>query len=141
MAALLAIVRHGSQSVGCECMSLSMAFPHVLSSIVTFFVNDTATAGISTLSLHDALPILDPERRRAGRHGLRRGVEPSEPVRSEEHTSELQSLRHLVCRLMLEKKNENRHISGSPSDAGICEIACDRRSTTRRVAKYETKHE
>src|SRR5436853_2415604 len=28
-----------------------------------------------------------------------------EPVRSEEHTSELQSLRHLVCRLLLEKKN------------------------------------
>src|SRR5437899_6654750 len=26
--------------------------------------------------------------------------------RSEEHTSELQSLRHLVCRLLLEKKNE-----------------------------------
>src|SRR5205814_2689266 len=29
-------------------------------------------------------------------------------VRSEEHTSELQSLRHLVCRLLLEKKNQNR---------------------------------
>src|SRR5438045_5240060 len=28
-------------------------------------------------------------------------------VRSEEHTSELQSLRHLVCRLLLEKKNRN----------------------------------
>src|SRR5947199_6686581 len=28
--------------------------------------------------------------------------------RSEEHTSELQSLRHLVCRLLLEKKNKNR---------------------------------
>src|SRR5436853_4108134 len=27
------------------------------------------------------------------------------PLRSEEHTSELQSLRHLVCRLLLEKKN------------------------------------
>src|ERR1035438_10616312 len=31
-----------------------------------------------------------------------------ECVRSEEHTSELQSLRHLVCRLLLEKKNRNR---------------------------------
>src|SRR5947199_270239 len=30
------------------------------------------------------------------------------PERSEEHTSELQSLRHLVCRLLLEKKNNNR---------------------------------
>src|SRR5947199_4722041 len=28
-----------------------------------------------------------------------------EIIRSEEHTSELQSLRHLVCRLLLEKKN------------------------------------
>src|SRR5437899_7413275 len=48
---------------------------------------------------------------------LRRGVElPESPdaharggqVRSEEHTSELQSLRHLVCRLLLEKKNAPR---------------------------------
>src|SRR5437899_5231681 len=31
--------------------------------------------------------------------------EPREHFRSEEHTSELQSLRHLVCRLLLEKKN------------------------------------
>src|SRR5262245_62872090 len=30
-------------------------------------------------------------------------------IRSEEHTSELQSLRHLVCRLLLEKKNELQH--------------------------------
>src|SRR5258705_9573526 len=33
-------------------------------------------------------------------------------VRSEEHTSELQSLRHLVCRLLLEKKNKSRYIRG-----------------------------
>src|SRR5215472_11520067 len=34
---------------------------------------------------------------------------PSAPetARSEEHTSELQSLRHLVCRLLLEKKKQN----------------------------------
>src|SRR5262245_63060707 len=32
-------------------------------------------------------------------------------VRSEEHTSELQSLRHLVCRLLLEKKKQNTHTS------------------------------
>src|SRR5262245_62792367 len=31
-------------------------------------------------------------------------------VRSEEHTSELQSLRHLVCRLLLEKKNRLEHV-------------------------------
>src|SRR5258705_9391967 len=33
-----------------------------------------------------------------------RAEEPAPPPRSEEHTSELQSLRHLVCRLLLEKK-------------------------------------
>src|SRR5262245_64867544 len=32
-----------------------------------------------------------------------------ERSRSEEHTSELQSLRHLVCRLLLEKKNTNKN--------------------------------
>src|SRR5690625_5833071 len=33
---------------------------------------------------------------------------PSQVFRSEEHTSELQSRGHLVCRLLLEKKNKNR---------------------------------
>src|SRR5258705_12577981 len=70
-----------------------------------FFFNDTATTEIYTLSLHDALPIW----RRAclpGRLGCasRQGVRPLR--RSEEHTSELQSLRHLVCRLLLEKKKK-----------------------------------
>src|SRR5690625_6910390 len=36
-----------------------------------------------------------------------------EVARSEEHTSELQSRGHLVCRLLLEKKNEKRHVSVS----------------------------
>src|SRR5262245_62839199 len=35
-------------------------------------------------------------------------VSRMDEVRSEEHTSELQSLRHLVCRLLLEKKKKNR---------------------------------
>src|SRR5476649_3078247 len=70
-----------------------------------FFFNDTATTEIYTLSLHDALPILrqlprHPERRRRG------VVFPL--VRSEEHTSELQSHSDLVCRLLLEKKKTNR---------------------------------
>src|SRR5437899_7024340 len=43
------------------------------------------------------------------------------PERSEEHTSELQSLRHLVCRLLLEKKKLERvsvqHILAEQSDA------------------------
>src|SRR5205814_7326835 len=38
--------------------------------------------------------------------GVQLGVERLDPARSEEHTSELQSLRHLVCRLLLEKKKK-----------------------------------
>src|SRR5882724_13516086 len=70
-----------------------------------FFFNDTATTEIYTLSLHDALPI---SRRRLHLGFLGQRV-PARPQggRSEEHTSELQSLRHLVCRLLLEKKNYN----------------------------------
>src|ERR1019366_6197509 len=69
-----------------------------------FFFNDTATTEIYTLSLHDALPICDrglplPV---AG-PGLALLQEISE--RSEEHTSELQSLTNLVCRLLLEKRS------------------------------------
>src|SRR5258708_26650421 len=78
---------------------------------VFFFFNDTATTEIYTLSLHDALPICccevlcscdsPPESRRYA-HTL----DPAGRVvgRSEEHTSELQSPDHLVCRLLLEKK-------------------------------------
>src|SRR5690348_17721736 len=89
-----------------------------------FFFHDTATTEIYTLSLHDALPICDRARHapssqtsrggrpaERGRHPLRRagGADPSWAVgspraRSEEHTSELQSPVHLVCRLLLEKK-------------------------------------
>src|SRR5215813_15430117 len=69
-----------------------------------FFFNDTATTEIYTLSLHDALPIYASGGRtrcgpRATRGPCRR--------RSEEHTSELQSRPHLVCRLLLEKKKKN----------------------------------
>src|SRR5258706_4091728 len=71
-----------------------------------FFFNDTATTEIYTLSLHDALPI---SRFEAGRPSevLINGnlLRPADQVeRSEEHTSELQSLTNLVCRLLLEKK-------------------------------------
>src|SRR5688572_32717781 len=75
------------------------------------FFNDTATTEIYTLSLHDALPISDPER------GSRRAADPARRPghgrarrcgarRSEEHTSELQSQSNLVCRLLLEKKTK-----------------------------------
>src|SRR2546422_1436151 len=97
-----------------------------------FFFNDTATTEIYTLSLHDALPILGlPDaagrpragareahpavRPRARPHRSRQGEPMSaaaplvqELVRSEEHTSELQSRLHLVCRLLLEKKKKKK---------------------------------
>src|SRR5471030_3526294 len=67
-----------------------------------FFFNDTATTEIYTLSLHDALPIF------IGNASYPDADAPLKEAvgdaRSEEHTSELQSLRHLVCRLLLEKK-------------------------------------
>src|SRR5690348_17760940 len=70
-----------------------------------FFFNDTATTEIYTLSLHDALPIFL-LRRAAHPRPRRQGLEPHPGgrERSEEHTSELQSPVHLVCRLLLEKK-------------------------------------
>src|ERR1039458_10904650 len=66
-----------------------------------FFFNDTATTEIYTLSLHDALPICCADHLPEYRPQL---CQPYRFQRSEEHTSELQSLRHLVCRLLLEKK-------------------------------------
>src|SRR5437016_10642105 len=67
------------------------------------FFHDTSTPEIHTLSLHDALPIsLDPGAGRGAR------ADPGHQLhgrgRSEEHTSELQSLTNLVCRLLLEKE-------------------------------------
>src|SRR3712207_7410817 len=89
-----------------------------------FFFNDTATTEIYTLSLHDALPIsftgIAPGVAANGPTVLLPGLAAavvarmeSLPVafgagvalRSEEHTSELQSRQYLVCRLLLEKKN------------------------------------
>src|SRR5688572_31086998 len=78
-----------------------------------FFYNDTATTEIYTLSLHDALPIyatwrfIFPSCRACSwRCGWKTGFRLS--TRSEEHTSELQSQSNLVCRLLLEKKKNNR---------------------------------
>src|SRR5260370_31844890 len=77
-----------------------------------FFFNDTATTEIYTLSLHDALPIsknLIPLRLRHLSCHIRRKAQSCARhilhLRSEEHTSELQSHLNLVCRLLLEKKN------------------------------------
>src|SRR5689334_25196133 len=88
----------------------------IVSILFFFFFNDTATTEIYTLSLLDALPISSDE---PGEHAVCRGTpccarrcsarsQSSRDLpgaRSEEHTSELQSQFHLVCRLLLEKKN------------------------------------
>src|SRR5713226_10620490 len=77
-------------------------------SVVFFFFNDTATTEIYTLSLHDALPIYA----RVRRHPCLRGLHAKLAVhghRSEEHTSELQSPVHLVCRLLLDKKKKTKN--------------------------------
>src|SRR3712207_7476758 len=98
---------------------------------VCFFFNDTATTEIYTLSLHDALPILEPLRPETVERMARAGIPVVSTIetlgdtaaanakalheagvrlvygtdlRSEEHTSELQSRQYLVCRLLLEKK-------------------------------------
>src|SRR5690349_22516192 len=76
-----------------------------------FFFNDTATTEIYTLSLHDALPIFD-RGERVVLLGAGGGFPPPRGAladRSEEHTSELQSRRDLVCRLLLEKKKKKRN--------------------------------
>src|SRR6267378_4320914 len=89
--------------------------------LIFFFFNDTATTEIYTLSLHDALPI-SPSRSRLWSWLVASGS-TCVPSRSEEHTSELQSRRDLVCRLLLEKKKNvalpaRRSRNSSPSDHG-----------------------
>src|SRR6266404_9327309 len=72
-----------------------------------FFFNDTATTEIYTLSLHDALPILRNRPSYRDQQAIRPvfSLQPGvDFVRSEEHTSELQLLAYIVCRLLLDKK-------------------------------------
>src|SRR5436190_17619505 len=96
---------------------------------ILFFFNNTATTETYTLSLHDALPISSP-RLTASRTTIttRRLNIVSGPlpcvcdpthrgaVRSEEHTSELQSHSDLVCRLLLEKKKKKNQKSNDTTD-------------------------
>src|SRR3972149_11963847 len=77
----------------------------VVVSCFFFFFNDTATTEIYTLSLHDALPILI-HHDDAVRPVVAGPDRADFDARSEEHTSELQSQSNLVCRLLLEKKNQ-----------------------------------
>src|SRR5256885_11282649 len=96
-------------------LSITISYQHF------FFFNDTATTEIYTLSLHDALPICG---RPLGRPALliaavaaaAGGTGVVAGLRSEEHTSELQSPCNLVCRLLLEKKKTCR----PPSIPGQC---------------------
>src|SRR5687768_18360511 len=106
----------------------------------TFFFKDTATTEIYTLSLHDALPISWPPLDRAAAARLARPAAESPavahsanrtlpgsaadatghaPDRSEEHTSELQSRLHLVCRLLLEKKKKQTTHPATPRQESI----------------------
>src|SRR5574337_903296 len=71
-----------------------------------FFFNDTATTEIYTLSLHDALPISALGNRKWFNLEKASMISISIKMRSEEHTSELQSPLNLVCRLLLEKKKK-----------------------------------
>src|SRR3712207_9503066 len=101
-----------------ECLGICIMHIATSHRDVFFFFNDTATTEIYTLSLHDALPIS--VRNNGGGHSNHSmfwqimgpsgqgGGEPRgdlrSAIRSEEHTSELQSRQYLVCRLLLEKK-------------------------------------
>src|SRR2546430_12394449 len=112
---------------------------HRLPSGTFFFFNDTATTEIYTLSLHDALPICRSSMKSVAGYEIRFGLTaltalesdckvevspeiisrkrfPKQSVRSEEHTSELQSQSNLVCRLLLEKKNSTATRLSSGND-------------------------
>src|SRR6266576_7138614 len=78
-----------------------------LSSSLCFFFNDTATTEIYTLSLHDALPIFATPNA-SPVISRKTTTDPDKERRSEEHTSELQSRRDIVCRLLLEKKKHKQ---------------------------------
>src|SRR5699024_12683650 len=101
-----------------------LPYSHTFSSrLPYFFLTNPAPTLISTLSLHDALPICSGvdvgalvvnKRSPAGRGEFlerRRALEEEHLERSEEHTSELQSRFDLVCRLLLEKKKKKKKIA------------------------------
>src|SRR5579863_10755905 len=110
-------------------MTYITLFLMLLFNLFFFFFNDTATTEIYTLSLHDALPIS---------HGAVRRTKPrwayprwsqSCRQRSEEHTSELQSPVHLVCRLLLEKKHKQE---------GRSPVRTDRQKSGKRSESSDT---
>src|SRR5206468_12272762 len=88
--------------------------PLILRQSTCFFFNHSPTPEIYPLSLHYALPIfinvllndVIPVPKSHTQRNLK--AEPPQRMRSEEHTSELQSRSELVCRLLLEKKKDSR---------------------------------
>src|SRR5207249_11988763 len=117
-----------------ECLGLRVILL-VERSVRLFLFDDPPPPNFYTLSLHDALPISTP---RAAvdvsiaypNHVGSRRI----GVRSEEHTSELQSRFDLVCRLLLEKKNPCRCATsrGARRPARPPTSAADRRRESRR---------
>src|SRR5699024_11386791 len=124
--------------------SSALAFAHFSlspspSSFSPFLSTESPPTAIYTLSLHDALPIL--LILRALKAGLGLGVAYGiwgamgvaltalfgavlfGEIRSEEHTSELQSRFDLVCRLLLEKKNKTRTGQRRQADDGRADDA------------------
>src|SRR5436305_3434040 len=94
-------------------------YPSSTCQSIHYFINLQSTTEIYTLSLHDALPISPRVGRTTDvltqlcRSGRSRNNPQARRVdtlreRSEEHTSELQSRPHLVCRLLLEKKKKHK---------------------------------
>src|SRR5207302_10822319 len=111
----------------CCIINLYMIYYTIASSTYVFFFTAPAPPEIYTLSLHDALPILAPSagsfpatrRPKIATHTARKTVSVmamtrrrmlrARCIRSEEHTSELQSRENLVCRLLLEKKKKKKN--------------------------------
>src|ERR1017187_8809161 len=95
------------RSLGSLCFTVDDSRIHSLAHWVDLFFNDPATTEIYTLSLHDALPICSwccsAAENLPSWHCSKK--KPTQSMRSEEHTSELQSPMYVVCRLLLEKKN------------------------------------
>src|SRR6202022_1182859 len=103
-----------------------------------FFFNDTATTEIYTLSLHDALPIFIWCIRESLEEIQTSTWMPALVRRSEEHTSELQSHSDLVCRLLLEKKNNEAQRRRGRSRGG--EVVSSVRAPLRAPGRHTASH-
>src|SRR5205814_1299089 len=129
----------GRRQYACVRSMIALESSRITMRFFCFLFNQPAPPAISTLSLHDALPISLPSsstvlasrfsgvhsaRRRSRRRGWRVSTCAPGPLpgdqRSEEHTSELQSLRHLVCRLLLEKKKSAGTEPRRPPPIRVC---------------------